>query len=556
MKLKEMINYDPIPVQYSMRPVEIRHLTTTRGGKITPHKIFWLNREDSVRRGQVRMDFDMSETLHPLYNAIVVKAQVHFIPMSAFDRFSGMDALNRSYRGEKERAADAAPVPFFKTVAFDKTAPFWKALGVHWPNGTNINDGYIEAYNVLVNWMRRMRSKALAVRSLSDTTLAEAFWSDSRMWHIKPDFDQAMMDGEVELVLSGNLPLSAASAPVVMNSSTNSPLLKVASSGANVSSAVTTLGLNNALLQHGPGPSNSPPAALAKIDPNGTLQATLTGITAQMSASGVKLSLANIELAKQTAAFAKLREQFTGEQDDYILDLLMMGLRVPDEAQKQPILLDSKTTIFGYNERQAMDGANLDMSRTTGKTSVTLNFRTPPMNTGGFIVITSQIVPEQLFERQEDVFLGVTSPSNLPQFDRDFLDPEKVEVVQNKYVDVLHGTPTGAFGYAPLNHRWKQSITTVGGKYYRPTVDAFSEDRQRFWAVEQANPALNTDFYLVRSTLPHTVFADTVADPFEVVATGIADVMGLTVFGSGFEEKADHYAAVNAVVDKTRIVQA
>lgn len=550
MRVAESINYNPIPVELTVRGEEIRGLTSTRGGKITPHFYSVLLREDSVRRGSITLDARMAETIHPLLNAVQLKAQVHFIPFLAFERFSGMDSLNRSYMGVKERDADAGPVPFFKTMTYSKTAAFWKTLGVHWPDGAAINDAPVEAYNVLVNWMRRMRSKSLALRTLSDTTLAEAFWSNPLLYHIKPDFDQAMMDGQVELTIAGgNIPLSAAFAPVVMNTTASAVLAKT-TAGALITAGVGT-GINTSgqLAQPNSGGTGF------KLDPNGTLQATLSGITAQLSAQGAKLSLANIELAKQTAAFAKLREQYKGISDDYILDALMMGLRVPEEMSRDPILLASESTIFGYTERHAMDGANLDQSVTTGRTSLTLNFRTPPMNTGGIILVTTQIVPEQLFERMEDNFLSVTSPSELPKFDRDFLDPEKVEVVQNKYVDVLHGTPTGTFGYAPLNHRWKRSLTRIGGKFFRPAPDAFVEDRQRFWAVEQANPALNTDFYLVRNTLPHTVFADSLADPFEVTTLGRMEIVGNTVFGQTFEEKENHYTQVDSVVDKTRIVQ-
>lgn len=547
MRIQETVNYNPIDVELSVRAEEIRAITSCRAGKIVPHCVVPVLREDSVRRGSVTLDLEMAETVHPLMNAVSVQVQAHFIPFSAFDRFNGMESFNKSYRGEKERAADAAAVPFFKTMAFDKTAAFWKTLGVHWVNGAQINDAPVEAYNLLVNWMRSMRSKSLALRTLSDTTLAEAFWSNPLMYHIKPDFDQAMMDGEVALtVANGSLPLSAASAPVLRNGS-NANVYRVASTGLGVATSATlAIGSNGMLTANG---------ATTQLDPNGALVATLSGITAELGQSGLSLALSTIELAKQTAAFAKFRDQYKGIEDDYLIDLLMQGVRIPEEAMRQPILLDTKRTIFGYTERHAMDGANLDQSVTTGKTRVTVNFRTPPMNTGGLILITSQIVPEQLFERLYDTFLGITSPNQLPRFDRDFLDPEKVEVVPNKFVDVLHSTPTGTFGYAPLNHAWKRSLTRVGGKFYRPVPDAFVEDRQRFWAVEQLNPALNTDFYLVRNTLPHSVFADTVADPFEVVTLGRVEIVGNTVFGKGFEEKDGNYAAVDAVVDKTHIVQ-
>lgn len=201
-----------------------------------------------------------------------------------------------------------------------------------------------------------------------------------------------------------------------------------------------------------------------------------------------------------------------------------------------------------------MDGENLDVSRTTGQTAVNLRFRTPPMNTGGIILVTAEIVPEQLYERFRDNFLGTVDPGTLPNFMRDFLDPEKVEVVTNRQVDVHHGTPTAVFGYAPLNEFWKRDLTRAGGKFYRPNPDTFVEDRMRFWAADQTNPTLADDFYMV-SDLPNSVFADTVSDPFEIVTLGQVGIVGRTVFGDPLQEDTGSYDEVMAQVDTGRIVQ-
>lgn len=527
MRVVDTITSAPIPVQKSVRGREVRALSSFRAGTINPHWATVLLREDRVSRGRLSMTFDMAETIHPLLNAVGVTVMAHFIPFSAFERFPGMDGFNKSYLGLKDREADAAPIPFFETVNFAKAAPFWNKLGVHWPEGSPVNSAYLEAYNVLVNWLREMRSKDLPARTLTDTSLAEAFWQHPFQYHIKPDFDQALMDGEVELQLgSGQLPIRG----LARYSDTASH------AGRAEIGTLETLDPPNTDTWHQVASSNA------------------IEVFAELENQGVKLLLSDIELAKKTAAFARMRERYKGRSDDDLIDLLMSGIRVPDEDLKQPILLDKKTTIFGYSERHAMDGASLDQSVTVGKTVVTLNLRTPPMNTGGIILVTSQIVPEQLFERMMDPFLGITAPSQLPEFIRDFLDPEKVDVVPNKFVDVLHGTPDGTFGYAPLNHVWKGSDTRIGGKFYRPVPDAFVEDRQRFWSVETPNPALNSTFYLVPDDLPHSVFADTEADPFEVTTLGALQIVGNTVFGAVFEEGEDHYAAVAEKVDTTRIV--
>ena len=394
-------------------------------------------------------------------------------------------------------------------------------MGIHWPQGAAINSTLVESYNKLVNWRREARSKHLALRGDLDTTLAEAFWRHTQLGHVVPDFDDAAMEGEVALnFVQQNIPVKSK--------------LRYQVAGT---------------------PQYNIPAGshAGFTDPNGNWVAGANQVFVELKDGGVSVSLANIELAKQTAAFAKLRDQFSDMSDDHIIDLLMEGIRIPDEQLKQPILLDRATTIFGYSERHAMDGANLDLSRTTGKTELALNFRLPPMNSGGIVLITCEIVPEQLFERMYDNFMGTVDPSTLPNFMRDYLDPQKVEIVKNNYADVMHSTPNGTFGYAPLNHAWKRSMSRIGGKFFRPNPDAFSEDRQRFWSVERLNPTLTGDFYLVRSDLPHSVFADTLSDPLEVLTVGNVRIVGNTVFGQGLEENQDSYDEIMEQVDTGRI---
>lgn len=547
--ITETIPTDPLQTEKSVRRATKRVLTSSHAAKIVPVVLEPVLREDRLASGRIRIAVDMAETGETLNNAIHVKAMAHFVPFLAFDRFRGMDDLNRSYQGIAEPNAQPA-IPFFETIVFDRNADFWKTAGIHAKAGASVNTAYLEAYNEVVNFMSRARSEKLPLRTKNDTTLAPAFWVHSSLGNIVPDFDQAMIDGEVSLQFAATgLPLSAASAPVV-RTGTNASLLRVASTGALPGGQ--TVSLNAASAFTGSTNTNA-----MQLDPNGALQATLTGITAQLSAQGVKLSLSNFEMAKRTAAFAQFREQRAGLGDDHLIDLLMEGIRIPDEAMRQPILLDSKTTLMGYNRRWATDAANLDESVTTGETFVDLNMRMPPMNTGGIIVVTVQVVPEQLWERRKDQFLHTTNPANLPNFLRDYLDPEKVAIVPNDFVDVDHATPTATFGYAPLNHEWQRDLVNIGGKYYRPTSDAtFVEDRQRIWTVEQANPTLNADFYLARN-IHQKVFADQVAHAFEYSARGEFEFVGNTVFGKGLVEKANNdYAEILAQTDQTRIVQA
>jgi hypothetical protein len=531
MKLTETIPTNPIVVQKSLRVDEKRVLTSGNAGKVLPLAVVPLLREDRVSSGRMRFSFEMMETAEMLMNAINVTVRAHFVPFLAFDRFNGMDQFNRSYKGIPETEG-GSPIPFFETMAFDRNAEFWSTLGMHAKQGEMVNNAPVEAYNQIVNFMRKARSAKLTQRNRLDTSLAACFWHNTKMSHIVPDFDQAKIDGEVALnIVSSTMPVR---------------------SKYRMSGIQDVRDVNN-IIRSGDAELPAQKQGVYRVE-NGAY--VWDEIWTEMQANGITVSLSNIELAKKTAAFAELRSRFDGIDDDHIIDLLMEGVRVPEEMMSQPILLDRKTTMFGYSRRYATDAGNLAESVTSGQTFVDISLRTPPMNTGGVIMITAEIVPEQLFERQKDYFLYANNTDQLPNFTRDFLDPEKVAVVKNEHVDIDHDTPDATFGYAPLNHEWQRKLVNVGGKYYRPEVDAaFDEDRQKIWANETPNPTLTEDFYLA-TNLHNKVFADTLADGFEIIGIGKFDIVGNTVFGKGLTEATDDYDTLMGQVDMTRIEQA
>lgn len=535
MKLTETISANALQVEQTLRSDEIRALTSGDAGRVLPLAFAPILREDRVSRGKARIRVETGELGAALMTGINVTAYAHFIPKLAAERFNGLDQLNRAYKGEPETEGGAV-VPYFETIAYDRNAALFKTMGIHAKQGAAINSDVVEAYNILINHRRRARSTKLPVRAKNDTSLARAFWKNTAFRHIVPDFDQAAIDGEVALnVVSSLLPVRGLGV-------TDTPVDATTQSSVKYTGGTSGQAIGNRWV----GTSVRVPE-----DPDNP---GFPAVFAELQDRGIVLSLQNIEIAKKTAAFARLREQYRGMSDDYIIDLLMDGLRVPDAQLSQPILIDRQSAILGMSKRHATDGANLDKFVTNGATVLDLNVRLPRMNVGGLVLITLEIVPEQMFERQTDAFLALTSPDELPAFTRDFLDPEKVSVVKNKFVDVEHSVPDGTFGYAPLNHEWKRNLAKIGGKFHRQIGDPFVEDRQRIWSVETVDPSLTEDFYLVNE-LPKTIFADTLADSFEITTLAKLDIVGNTVFGKGLSENAGDYAAIDAKVDDTRIDQ-
>ena len=512
----------PLTPKRSTRIDQKTVITSGNAGKIIPVACIPLLREDGVKRSRMQIAVEMMETAETLFNGVNVTVNAHLVPKLAFDRFNGMDDLNRSYQGVPREDGET-PIPFIETHTFSQADnEFYKTLGMHAQGSATVNRDYIEAYNTVVNFRRKERSSSLSMRTMTDTSLAQAFWNHSTMAHIVPDFDQAIIDGEVALnVVEANM--SVVSKGKAVSGSYHSPA--------------------------GGGGWYPSPNSDGNYDWG-------SHVFAEMAENGITVSLSNLELAKKTQAFAKARSMFQGHDDDYIIDTLMSGIRIPDQAMKQPILLAQQRTQMGYQQRFASDAANLDESVTVGGALVDITMRTPSINTGGVIVITAEITPEQLFERQKDHYLHNTSVSNYPEFTRDELDPEKVSIVTNDHIDVDHSTPNAVFGYAPLNHEYMRSAPNIGGKYYRPEVDAaFDEDRQKIWANETVDPELTEDFYLCNN-VHHKVFADSTSDAFEITARGTFEITGNTVFGGVLKEATDDYDQVMADVDQTRLTKA
>lgn len=526
----------PIAVERTTRPLVYRNLTSGNAGKMIPLVMQPLLREDAMS-GQFMFQFKQDETVEILMNSVNVRILAYLVPKLAFQRFDGWDTLNRSYEGVTTGLLGNAVPPWFTpyTAPADPTTNeiFW-TLGKHYKPGTILNTDYIEAYNAVWNFRAKNRSPHLALRTHLDTTLAPAFWNHQAWAHVVPDFDQAIIDGEV--------PLNVVGSQLEVKRKTNGGRVGLVPGGMQPPAIPNDSPLYSAAGGLSDGVNN------ISIDPLGSLYAELLD-------NGITLSLSNIELARKTQTFANLRRQYNGYSDDYIIDLLMDGINIPDEAWKQPMLLADESTIFGMAKRWATDGASLTESVVNGASAIEMRIRVPRCGPGGVLVIVAEIAPEQLFERQKDPYLHATDPQQLPQYLRDYLDPEKVQIVTNSEVDVLHSTPNGTFGYAPMNHQWAKSQPQVGGRFTRPDSGAaFNEARQRIWAAETENPVLGRDFYLVTEmNYAPFVVTDKALDHYEIMTMGAASIQGNTVFGQMLIESTDDYEKVLAEADQSRI---
>jgi hypothetical protein len=560
MRNTELIPNVPVSFSRTRRMSKGRVLTSGDAGKILPIKADPVLREEGFS-GNISVNVEMMETSEKPVNAIVAKAMTYFVPYLAFDQFNGsIEELNRSY--SKENGIAGSQVDFFEknkyyngsSVVTDSTptdmdtgdngrAEFYGTMGIH-HGAADMNNSYVQAYNAIVNHRRKARSTSLTVRNEFEHDLAEAFWPNEGNSHIMADFDQKLVDGEVTLTsLSFQAPIYSSATGLFDNN--------IIGDGSTNTDDMW-------------GPAQPPSLSTARYEgskarPNTTSVGAWEWdqIWAELTNGGsATMSLADIEQARKTAAFAKLRSAYDGIDDEYIIDLLMQGISVPTEMMKQPMLIGQSSGMFGFAQRYATDSGNLDDTATNGFVSLGYRVRAPRTSIGGIVMTTVEIAPERVWERKKDYFLYTTDTDNLPNALRDSLDPEKVAVVKKNHLDVNHSTPDATLGYAPLNHEYNRDQIMVGGKFYRPSNDAYTEVRSRIWTNETTDPSLSTDFYLC-TNMHKKIFADQVSDSFEITAVSDLTVDTNVVFGDRLLEAdaTSDYETITNLVDADRITK-
>lgn len=508
---------EPIAFPRTVRPDSANMMTTAKAGKTYPAGFIPLFPEDSVS-GSVSCQVRMEETVKVLANPVHFRMHAYFVSMAALPRFDGLDSVAYSL------AQKVGSQPYVEKAAkLAGQSDFYHAFGEHIPDGASVNTMYLQAYNQVINYRRQQVSISLPQRTDMQATIARSLWGPTALARIVPDFDAALIEGEVALnVVSTTLPVEYA------KTGTTFPTVKDGAGAARMFGIDTGLGGYN---------------YVSTNNLNGT---AVDALFVDMQNSGLTVSLANLEQAKKTQAFAVLRQQFAGN-DDELIDLLMKGLRFPSNAFRDPIHIGTGTGTFGMNQRYASDAANLDDYVVNGAVRVDIPIRVPQQPTGGVIVITYEIIPEPVFDRQADMFLHADFV-DLPNALRDHLDTQPVATVPNRFVDALHTTPDGFFGYAPMNYQYIRQRVKVGGRFLR-TLAAMpsAEDQQHIWSVRTVNPVLNEDTFLVPNDLAHNVFRDTLLDPFFVTVSHNCRIEGLTQFPPALTESQGDYAAVAAI---------
>jgi len=555
------------PVQFNRTNREDNSviMSSGRAGLVIPVAYAPMLRGDSAA-GTFALDVRLADMPKPVLNGVEGNLQVWFIPKNSQPQFAGYDEFMASYQGRQITALgqpDRDPPPYFAMVEGPalKTvveSEIFKTMGIHAVTGENVNTDLIDAYNSVVNFRLAAHSSKLELRKYtqedvdSSVSLARAFWPTGRYSRVVPDYERALLLGALDLDVSqGTVPLKGnpeillnaakrmASRWVMANGNTQPNTAARARLRAGRTYGVTdTIGGNEAETEYA-------------YDPKGSLTVDLQNISADLANHTITSTLANLDMARTVQAFAKLHASYAGNETtgfsnaETLVAELMQGFTVPQEQFSRPWLLGHKRIGFDMNERPATDGANLDKSVTKGELHVQLPISVPRTDAGGIILVTLEVLPERLYERQSDEFLHIETVQGLPDALRDVQIVEPVNIVQNRRLDAKHATPNAAYGFEPLNDVWNRSFVRLGGNFYQPDPNApWREARSALWLAEVKDPKFTEDHFLAPANFPHDVFSDRSAPAFEYVGRLNMTINGLTQIGDVLIENNDDYQAV------------
>jgi len=560
-------------------------MTSGKVGKVIPVAQIPLLRGDSAS-GNVTIQVELGEMDRPTLNAVVLNAQAWFVPKTCFPQFAGHDEFMASYNGTTIKAAgqpDRAPPPFFNVLTdAAKTAlaesEVYKTLGLHVPAGPDgINTDLVDALALIYNFRLASFSSRLQRRKYSTEagglaevgTLPPAFWPPSRMTRVVPDYERALVVGAFGLDViagtikySGHLPVQA---HTVAANRGSQRVRKVADgqllghNGSNTASktsqqvdnSVNTAGGNIAGGYYATASSAGNPLVQTYMDPGTSMIANVANLIGQFEGDSITVSLADIDKARTTQAFAKMRSAYAGndttgfDNEEMLVAELMQGMRPPENAFKRPWLLDSKMVPFNMPERHATDGDNLDMSVTQGRVAVNLRTVVPYQEASGYILVTIEVVPERLDERMSDEYIMATSVDHLPNALRDIQRPEPVDEVQNRRLDAKHTAPGAVYGFEPMNDKWNRQATRLGGAFYQATPGTgWTEQRSALYLAEIVDPTYTKDHFVVPVDFPQNVFKFSEQDAIETAVRWSVQIMGNTQIGDVLVENNDDYEAV------------
>jgi len=258
-------------------------------------------------------------------------------------------------------------------------------------------------------------------------------------------------------------------APVVTAGSGNAMLLRRADTSALLPSA-TALGSNaSSQLQN-------QAAVLSKLDPNGTLNADLSGV------SGITLTA-----LREAAALQRMQEARARYGSRYSEYLRYMGIRYSDARLQRPEFLGGGRDVIQFSEVLQTGPGDDPVGDLKGHGITGMRSRRwrRTFEEHGFMFTFLVVRPKSIYAD------GLERPWNR-RFKEDYWQPELQfigqQAILNKEVDFSHATPEGVFGYQDRYDDYRSAWSRIAGDF-RTTLDFW-----HFARIFGSSPALNETF--------------------------------------------------------------
>lgn len=534
----------PVNFQKSTRRHKRSLITSGRAGKVAYMADIMLLPGDAAG-GAVEMEFKLAEMPRPLLNRVFLNAQAWFVPWSAMPKFSGMDEFNAALTetpikqlGEPDRSPPNLFDIWQSSADRDliRNSEMARTLGKHFPStGIALNSTAIDAFWMVHNFRLAAHSDRLpralyAVEDLAAAvTLPRAFWPSSRITRMVPDYDRELLLGAMDMdVEAGQLPVEG-----IRRNFAGIP-------GTGDLNFVERPDIDGIEIKDTPTGAGLPAQG---IEFDLSADGFTRNIFAEMTGQPIRMTLADLDMARSTQAFAKMHEAMAGmdgsgyTNEDMIIAMLMSGLNVPKDQFKRPWVLSSSRVPFVLNERHALDGASLDQSVTLGGARVRLPVNVPRTETGGYIVVIAEVLPDRIDEGAVDETWLLTNRQQLPDALRDVQRVEPVDPVLNRRIDARHQAHSEQYAWEGMNDVWNVEHVHMGGDFYNPTAGSVnSASRQALWVPQLVNPSFTENHYLCPDDFPHDVFSLTTGDAYEASVMHDVSIVGLTQIGNPLQE--------------------
>lgn len=535
--------------------------TSGRAGKVLLLDYIPVLRGDAVG-GEIEVELTLADMPKPLLNGVMCNIQSWFVPKSHFPQFGSWEEFVASYNKDPlpgfPTGTRAAPAFFHGALGLGpamQSSDHYTTMGLYASTVGQVNVDLLDAYTLIHNFRLRAHSSKLALRAFwAQATnnqnhpalkFARAFWPQNRFSRVVPDYEEALIAGDFNAdVVAGTLELDGIYA---QKSTPTGAAMNVTGANTGLRGAPDTLG-DPGDFSVDIGSASDHVRIYFDASGRGKL-----GVTPN-AGSNFKLRLQDLDKARLAVAMAKRRQAMAGQNhtgfqpENTIMSELMAGFHVPAQMLSRPILLGSRMVPFGFVERFSSDADALEASLTRGATRVRLPVNLPMQESGGYIMTICEIVPERIYERQQDPYLNIVDPAEFPDAEKDVLRTVPVDVVQNRRIDNAHTTPLGVFGYEGMNDVWNRDFTCLGGVFRQPTPGnpSWTEARSSLWVPNIVNPTYSIDHFLVPEDFPHNVFSDTTGPAAEIIVRRNASINGITQIGDPLAEDNADYAAVTA----------